>query len=383
MPDSIFSPYIFSLSCVSRLSLLTMLFFIGCAPKVTLSPGAAQGLPNSIAVLPASYTSGLAREKIDLIRSQVISELESRSFVVLSERSVHDICGDATCLKRDQLFSRYQTGALVELNVESISRNNFLAGFVNYIRGTLIVRDQHNVELAKIEHTAQERGGLLFNSGQILQGLSSQIENGSEQSFPNLSSKFTKALVSKLPAPLQTQSISTDAELMLTRVEVKPRSPQIFELCGVGTPKQLGSVVIAKQRSSLRELSPGRYCGVFRLENSQAATNLSVELRSPYGAVARAKASAVVVEPCQIMGPLMVTERMSVRQIDFKCDSPNASFLIYRAASEHGPFLKIAETKQPHWEDYAQSSSAKMAYYAVVARSRDGISTLPTLGTVP
>lgn len=382
------------LSIVSLMLLLLTAPLLGCGSKVSVKPGFGDGSIQTVAVLPPRYNSGVQREKVDAIVNAVEAELKNKEYVVLAESLVSRTCSAPECPERNTLAEKYLVDAFVAVDVRSVSRNNFLAGYYNAITGKLTLTDKDSNVLLDADETESERGGLVFNSGQVIQGLISQVENTEENSFGRLSAKFAETMVAKIPKPKALAAAADSVTVALNTVKTRKISPLFYEVCADATPNSLVSLIIDRARSTLREMSPGKYCGTFFLDNALLAAPMHVEARSPFGTTVRKDFSpGVSVAKCDLEGQVFLASAGDRKKIVVSCpETPNASdsnacdpslsacpnykFLIFKGPSALGPYQKVAETKAREWIDRTAKSGDR-TYYEVVAVSPTGAWSLP------
>jgi hypothetical protein len=180
-----------------------------------------------------------------------------------------------------QINKTYPVDGFVSLNIKSISGNNFFAGYVNIIDGKLDILSKNNQQLYQADYLASEQGGVLFQSGQIFQGIKEQVESyqGDDQ-FRSLSRKFISRLVSALPQVHSEESFPPE----IKNVRVSPKKDGSTEICSIGTPGIGADLLIGQLRSNLREVASGEYCGYFILEEKK---KVELEFSNPFGAFAR------------------------------------------------------------------------------------------------
>ena len=370
------------------LFLLLLALVAGCGPKVITSEALKNGTPRALAVLPINYPSGVQRERADYLRSALISDLRQRGFVVLDDNVITTVCSSPDCPQRTALTSKYLADGIVALHLDSVARNNFLAGYYNAITGELTLANRSGLQLLEVQHTESERGGLLFNSGQIIQGIISQINNSEKNSFSRLADKFAKTLVSKIPAPAATSLEDEAAEVAIKAVKLTPIKTGGEEICVSATPQSMAFVLLPGQRANLREISPGQYCSRLRVADiTTDMSTLSVEVRSPYGKSAR-QALKSGFASCDLDGLVSVRTQGASKKLVLscapalsKCDDRFQScgahhFIIYRAESPLGPFTKVAEVRDLAWQIPIQGK-ADSALYQVVAVDKHGNFSVP------
>ncbi len=384
---------ILNLICIS----LVLLSFVACSSKAKISPSFSADELRSLAVLPTDYPDDIRREKVDSIVKSVKSELANKSYVVLADRLVDEVCTQPACPERKILTEKYQVDGFVTVAVRSVSRTNFLAGFYNAVKGKLIISDEKAETLVEIEETKSERGGLLFNSGQIIQGLISYANNSEEESFSKLSNGFALGLVSKIPTSKLT-TINNDAiAVSIKDVNVKQIEPEIFQVCADATPDSLVSVVVNKQNTNLRSVSEGKYCGTFIYNQpaNDVKSAVYVDARSPFGNSVRKEIQIKNVDVCDLSNKVLLTEKNGKPAIQIYCadisngkdtspgdcqDSSSqcsvSKFIVFKANSNLGPYEKVAEFKNSTWID-RNAKQGSMYLYELVSVNKSGAWSLP------
>lgn len=363
-------------------SLLLLGVLVSCAPVVKSSLSGAPGIgsPHTLAVLPAVAKATLPRERVQYIHENLIRDLTSSGYRVLDDVFVKKICSTPECLERNQIAAKYPVDAFVELKIDSISRNNFFAGYVNAISGSIRFVSSDGIELVSVTHTAQERGGLLFNSGQLLQAVSTTISNTEEDSTKQLAEKFVKEMVSKLPnaplvangkrkeTPVNLTADSTfsgrpgldpseEMEINLAESWIEPLGGARFKICAKGSPGQAGFVLIGWSRSALIEQSPGTYCRVLLIDPQlQSPARFAVELRSPFGVVTQKPLAIDAIQFCSLNGLINMASvtNSDLRFTKFKkvgggveqnaADCNLAKVIVYDAPEQKGPYIRLGQT---------------------------------------
>lgn len=346
---------------------------------------------STVALLPIDYPAGIQREKVTAIAEAVGAELRNRGYEFLSDRVVSSTCSTPACAERDKIAEKYLVDAFVKLNVGSVSRTNFLAGYYNVISGSLTLSDRANEKILDVQHTERQKGGLLFNSGQVFQGLISTFANTEQASFNALTARFAKALVDKLPIAAATQDTRTDAVAVeIDTVEVKNLKPHLFQICVGGTPNSFASVIVNRKKSNLRESSVGRYCGNFFLDGAlESDSPLSVELRSAFGNAVRREVVITSSAPCILRDLVQLSMDERANRIEIGCEAASMSqcqriasaclsrrFIVFRADDAWGPYRKVAEFKGPRWTD-RDAPNKPQPHYQIVAVDQRGTWSSP------
>lgn len=269
---------------VLALSLVT----VACSAKLEVAPGFSDTYARSIAVLPLEHPDGISRERLALIRKTIENELQNSGFVTLEPRLVDQICPDARCANRSELVKRFGVDGFVEPTVKSVDHYNFLAGYYNSIDGGLRFLNAEDKQLFSITHRESERGGLVFDSGQVIEGLKSQVKSGSEETFSKLTEKFVETLVAKVPKNQARKEVQSAAQVNFDSIAVRPVGASAVQVCAKGTTGLRGYVIVRSTRSTLRETQPGQYCGIYLSESLTTSGHpVQVELRTPFGVSAQ------------------------------------------------------------------------------------------------
>jgi len=258
------------------------ILFSGCGPKVVVRPELqAQPLPATLLLLPAKTDEVARAERISFIEDQVAASLENHGFRVV--RGFGAKCNGAECQLDISKASAQGVMVTARVEIETISTNNFLAGYVNVLSGRLVLSDLKGGELLHSDYTQRERGGVLFHSGQLLQGVISQSQNAGDDGFNLLATKFAERVVAELPAVAEQQT--DDDEVVIRGVQMNQVRPHIYRVCARSAPDSMAFLIVNQRKTNLRQVQAGEYCGVYRLEGVKG--ELQVEVRSPLGTAAR------------------------------------------------------------------------------------------------
>lgn len=379
----------FRTRAVALLVFASSMHLFGCGPKIRIKPPPGVAIPSHVALLPADYSVDIPKERIDLVRNSIISELRNRNFVVADEKVVMAVCSSPTCPEREKLASNYLVDGFVTLSVDSFSKNSFLAGYYNQLSGAVTIEDRRAEKLLSVTHTESERGGLIFNTGQLVQGVVSQLQNRGDAAFRELASEFAETVTDQIPQPASTEMRTQEAlEVNLASVTARWQSPTAYTVCANGSPHSFASLLIGNQRTSLRETSPGTYCGAFSaLVSSNASVTSAVELRTAFGNAVREDVRLPAQAPCKLDDRVRVSDSQltvlcSLVGKDFSQTQSGCSdsvslckaekIVLFQALSESGPYQKISEM-------VASSATipANSAQIAVVAIGSGGVPSLP------
>ncbi|MCB0324205.1 MAG: hypothetical protein KDD69_11560 [Bdellovibrionales bacterium] len=282
--------------------LMSIVLLQACGPKSTVAPDFASRNVQRLAVLPTIAPMTVREERVGYFDASLAAELEAAGFELLDPTLVRNTCSVPACPERRRLSTRYDLDGFVQTEITSSSSNNFGIGFYNQLSGTLQLHSADDSELASIAYTESKRGGLVFQSGQIIEGIQETFENVGDTSFNTLADKFARTVVQELPEarsrlldPAVASSPNSEdsardtagdyrsnvlAEITTTRV-----ASRAFEVCARGTPNRSAYLLTSRHRSNLREVGSGLYCGRFALYPNSGP--LMVELRSAFGSSVR------------------------------------------------------------------------------------------------
>jgi hypothetical protein len=339
--------------------------FTACGPTVKSSLAGSATLPTSVAVLPQNYDEeDIPRERVDLVYAAIKSELRNNRFVVVDNKLIQRVCSTPQCPERTQLVEKYGVDGFVTLKLDSFSKNNFLAGYYNALTGLLTFSDIAGKELVTVKHTESERGGVLFDSGQVFQGVIDQVSHSGDEVYGKLAARFAKTIVDTLPGASKAGSPET-TDVALNVTQVRPLPPAAFEVCAEGTPASFAFLLTNGNRASLREVMPGKYCGAFSsLLNFRAPDSPEVELRTAFGTSVRRTVDFPTLPACSLDNRVQVVSEDSTQIVKVLCalvgrEKPHPldgcadtvpactaeKFVVYRAPTAQGPYTKLTEVK--------------------------------------
>ena len=265
--------------------LILILGMLACGPVVHQSSQQAADPVSTVALLPLRTETDIARERLDYLRAALSRELRSSGYTVLDDNIVLATCSTQACPERGKLMGDYGVSRFLELEVKSIDRADVVAAQYTGVSGVLRLRDAQFKELLAVDHLESQRGGLLFNSGQILQGIISTVEDSSDGGFKKVADKFATTVVGKLPPPAtQAMQRAEATEVAISKANTLALGDGRYQLCIDGTSGAQAALVVDRLKSPLREISHGKYCGNFLLAGlTNPDSHLSVELSSPFG----------------------------------------------------------------------------------------------------
>ena len=264
------------------LTLFLLLSLSACSSNAKVSPEFNKKSGRLIALLPEEVPGTVSREKSQYIRAAVIDRLRSKGFLILEDSLINKVCSDSKCPERKILEEKYLVEGFARLNLESVYSANFVAGIYSTILGDVSITDLQGEEIYSNEYRQSKHGGLLFNTGQVIQGLISQIMGNSDKEFDLLTQKFARGVLRGLPKIEKRGQVDDALEVGIDSINVQAVNKPVYKVCASGSPTSEATLIVNQLRTNLREVSSGRYCGIYRLENEKN-DRLIIELRSPFG----------------------------------------------------------------------------------------------------
>ena len=335
-----------------------------CGPTVHSALPSGATLPVSLAVLPADYSVDIPRQRVDLVREAVVSELRNRKFVVVEDQVVLQTCSNPSCPERERLTHDYLVDGFVTVSLSSFSKNNFVAGYYNQLQGSISVADPGGKDLVSVSHTENESGGLLLQSGQIFQAIISTVKHSGDGVFDDLAERFAQSVVEKLPQPAATTANSQPEglSLALNSVTAQWKTPTSYTVCAQGTPHSFAYLLLGTTRIPLRETKPGTYCSAFSsLVTNVDKTTEVVELRTAFGNSIRQNVSIPSEPPCNLQGRVTTLDNNRINILctsvgsDTSAGSKGCSdsvlpckvdkVIVYQAPDPSGPYQKVSELR--------------------------------------
>lgn len=349
--------------------LLFLLLLVSCSnSKINVTSEFKETKPRLVALLPIKSTLDLRDARVALLEQQIRSELKLRGYTLVEEAVVKKICPTYDCKQVAKLFSNYGISAYVQAEIESFSRNNFGLGFYNTISGNIKFFDRNGKELLKVARSEKEKGGLLFQSGQILQGLKEQFNNSGDDAFNLLAEKFSRELLQGVPA-YNNQAVGTDdfAPSKLELVSMDEIKPQLYKICARSDSGSLVNLVFKRERVSLKSNPSGLFCRILWLNDSALSNNkIFIEARTAYGEVVR-KDLTFIDEPVCLLDDKTTLARIPNKNelsLSIECKAKKEKvgvllycqdvdkicsikkLVIYHSDSEIGPYTKFIEVNK-------------------------------------
>lgn len=381
----------------SRLILLIAIVAVisSCGPLVTIDRLFEERAPRRVAFLPVEIKQVIEPRKVQEVKDAIQVELEARGFYVLADDAAEAICSSPACPERDRLFEQFDIDATVSLILSEISESSFGIGYTNTIDGELAFHDRAGNLLLYINHDESERGGIIFDSGQIVRGLREQFSSDGETFFKALARDFAREVVAGIPASMTPGAAGIEDDVVIESTTIDAFASGFSKVCIKGTPARQGRIHFGRTTSSLREVSPGSYCTIVNLPSEQVS--ITASLRSAWGGAATMPVKVPVLARCDITSRLKLKNSQPGKpvSIDLQCarlgnarqtkgceevvECKDFSLEIFRTYSTPSPFVKLKRASANRWIDGPPQENTR--YYGLLVDS-NGIA-MPAISIIP
>ena len=236
-----------------------------------------------VALLPTEGPVGVRAERVERTREMVQNELKNKGVLLVEDRIVDRVCSSPACPEWKTFFDKYHVDAVSSLNLDTVSGGDFYLGRYSTISGTIDFRRTDGQLFYKTEHTTRQAGGLLLNTGAVVQAVKTLSDSFQDSTFDPLAAKFARDLLNEVEFGKNDAVRASSEKLSIGDVSVKEVSAIRSKLCVQGTPSNLMSISSRSLVSDLVEVSPGSYCAVYPSRNIPMIEQYSAQLRSPSG----------------------------------------------------------------------------------------------------
>jgi hypothetical protein len=266
------------------------LLFWGCSSTEILTPSeiSDKDLPLSVAILPFEGQVD-QKEKLPYLRQMFSRYFSNQGF----EQLRLDIVDETLKVEKlDRRTSLQQLGEALGVegiilgNIEAISNvNAAYLGYRSKIEGTIrFYRTRDQKLLWEVRRSEVDYGGVLVYSGQVFEGISSQIDNSSDIGFIRLAEKFCTEILQTAPKrPVLQEPLLPEIEGVQVRSAGGRNTLGVGEELWVecqGTPQRTASFSLGKVANiPMSEVQPGRYQGIYTLKRGDSSELFPVVLR--------------------------------------------------------------------------------------------------------
>ncbi len=251
-----------------------------------------------------------------------------------------------------ELFKKFGVDGVARLELTTAVSRNFGLGYADSITGTLAFEDKSGRTVQSISNSTQRTGGLLLNSGQLVEAIKSQAKSFNDSTFEPLAREFARGIVAKLAPPAGLERRFSGKPLVLGEPAVEQTRRGNNVLCILGTPQSFVVITRGQTSAPLRETKPGRYCAALRSVGPVAVKPYRVELRTPSGLETEKQFNGMSgLAGCDLASVLALDAATNSLRLQCNGDGcperlvacEKAKKIVYRAESPAGPFTRLGE----------------------------------------
>jgi hypothetical protein len=243
-------------------------------------------------------------------------------------------------------------------------------------------------ELWQAEATEYDTGGVLIDSGQVIQAVSDTVSVGRDTAYVRLCQLFCRQVTATLPRVVHRDEASEPApEIASVSVGVaRPgtlRAGDTIEVEVAGTAAAMGAFDLRPLRAGLVlvEGAPGLYRGVHTVLPGEAAEGVTVTARliNAFGRVVRKDATGTLAIDAAPPGmPATVRAARAGERVEVSWDAPGgegpAAYLVFRSPGPGRGFEPVGRTAERRWVDERAPAEAR---YQVIAVDVHGNQSFP------
>jgi hypothetical protein len=292
-----------------------MIFILACSRSgsaITAHDKESLATVKALVYLQPIAKQDVPRELLQSLDQQIRSELHNRGYVFLDPVIATQYCPNVTCTK---LPASYPIDAIARFTLNKLNHINAIIGHYSEMAGTLTFYKPDGSKLFAIKEALKERGGLVFNLGQIFKGIVATIKNNAQDRYNLLAEKLARNIALNLPQNNKEQALLS--EQLIPKVNkvtaTKEKATAFYKpspytsamlndrkfatrICLYGTSDNLAYLVIRGEsglRSEIRmpEIQKGIYCRTVASEIIKQAekaqknsdSGVYVELKTPFG----------------------------------------------------------------------------------------------------
>ncbi|MEK7483791.1 MAG: hypothetical protein AABZ60_05620 [Planctomycetota bacterium] len=315
-------------------------------------------LPRTIAILPFQGEVDQA-EKLNFIRQLFSHYLINNGFEQLRLDVVDQILEQQKLSPNSDLKTlgqALQVEGIIRGEMHSISNvNAAYLGYRSNIEGRITLHDVSKGDLIwEAVRDEYDYGGVIIHSGQVVEGISTQIDNSRDIGFVRLTEKFCQQVVSS--APKQTL-LSETPPPQITQIAVKTSSSdstlKIGDTLAIecsGNPGMQAVFMLEGQKFKLTipmgEVESGHYHGSFQIQRGLQNSEISllIKLTDPFDRQGRKKYEERTFQ-IQASPPEPPT-KLTFQNNTFQWQGTATEYLVYGSESEVVIPKKLGKTAQ-------------------------------------
>jgi hypothetical protein len=352
-----------------------------------------------VALLPfeARANDREAQVRLELFRSIFHSYLSDRGFHVLTPEYVDgrlrrariDTPGQARAAGAAQLGEVLGVDALLIGDRIGVSSFNALLAYQRSLSGRFsLVSTGDGQELWRAEATEYDTGGVLIDSGQVIQAVSDTVAVGRDTAYVRLCQLFCRQVTATLPKVIHAADGSEPApeiaSVAVTQGRIGTlRAGDAILVEVAGTAGARGTFDLRPLRAGLVlvEGGPGRYRGVYTVLPGEAAPSVTVSVRltNAFGRDARKDAGGTLaIDAAPPAAPPTVRVVRAGAGVEVSWDAPEgeapAAYQVFRSPTPGRGFEPVGRTPERRWVDERATPEAR---YQVIAVDDHGNQSFP------
>lgn len=299
-------------------------------------------LPHTVAILPFQGEADQG-EKLEFVRNSFSNYFSNRGFEQLRLELIDKKLATSGLTPQSdlkKLGETLQVEGIIRAKIDAISNVNAVyLGYRSKLEGTLEFYDVRTEKLIwKGTRAELDYGGVIVYSGQVVEGISTQIDNSSDIGFIRLAEKFCQSLVDSAPKQTQIREVSAP-EIKQLRVEasssvLKPNDR--FVVHCVGNPGMQATFSLGKNRPNIPmdEVSSGQYSGSYLVQrgDQESQVAVTVQLTDPFNRQGRKKYEERLFEIKA--SPPPPPTNLSFRENVLQWQGEGQEYLVYGSSSE-------------------------------------------------
>lgn len=315
-------------------------------------------LPRTVAILPFEGEVD-QEEKLAFLRQIFSHYLINNGFEQLRLEIVDQVLEQQKLTPRSDLKTlgqALQVEGIIRGEIHSISNvNAAYLGYRSNIEGRITLHDVAQGDLIwESLRDEYDYGGVIVYSGQVIEGISTQIDNSRDIGFLRLAEKFSQQVVKS--APKQTL-ISDTPPPQITRISAQTSSSGTLLKMGdtlsvecSGTPGMQASLQLEGAKFKLlvpmSETQSGQYQGSFQIQRgfSNETFSLLVKLTDPFNRQGRKKYEERMFQVHA--SPPEPPNKLTFQNNTLRWEGSATEYLVYGSETETIVPKKIGKTTQ-------------------------------------
>jgi len=239
------------------LKLILFIFLTSCGPTLVKNKEDVSESIKKIAILPINMQAEIPREDAKFLETLIISRLKEKGYIILDPSLISAFCRTSTECEANlgEINKVFSPDAYVKTNIDSNFALNFFAGHYNTLEGQLLFVSPTKDLIYTISHTESERGGLIFNSGQVSQGLIESYNEFGTSPFRRLSQKFTESIFSVIPRATIIAGTTPIQSPKFEYLISKNNFPDQTRICVASNQRGKAELVFENLELNLREIT--------------------------------------------------------------------------------------------------------------------------------